>query len=294
MKVNEAIYETMQEVRTSNGLTLDSIATESRKLGTTWTAGFLSGMKRNKSAASLGNMLVLCRALTSLTGKQIILADLFPGDGDIELDDGIVINRKQIRNALSGHTYCFEGESVMDNPVIRAVSQAIIDALPDYMQQFSNKLVEEASNLYGDDFTNHVPTLSEQRAADRLSISPNAMAALCLLSYGDYLDEVSSKLAGVDASPQLRGRRTRDIIDFLDRTIDHIMETGEKPGSWEQNARRYHQIHASPDSPIIDPAHLDPTNPDHVQWMADHADELGAVAKDGDTEAEQKGYEELP
>lgn len=76
------------------------------------------------------------------------------------------------------------------------------------------------------------------------------------------------------------------------------METGEKPESWEQNARRYHQAatnsQEAADSPTIDLADLDPTNPDHVQWIADHPDLFDTTAKKGDTQAEQEGMEELP
>nr|WP_160257620.1 helix-turn-helix transcriptional regulator [Bifidobacterium cuniculi] len=53
-------------------------------------------------------------------------------------------------------------------------------------------------------------------------------------------------------------------------------------------------MQAAADSPTVDPAHLDPSNPAHVQWIADHADLFDATAKKGDTQAEQEGMEELP
>ena len=193
MKANEAIYQTLASIREENGLTLDDIAVASRRYGAKWTPGFISGMKRNKSAAQLGTMLVLCKTIESLTGKPFTLPDLFPGDGTVEFDDGISINRDDLRAALSGDRYSFVvGDSILEQTVLKMIQGSVAK----YNRALSGMLDREAEQLYGDIARQHAPTLSEERAAEKLGITAKAVASLCLLEYGRTLDQVTESLAG--------------------------------------------------------------------------------------------------
>lgn len=270
MKVHEIVYETMQSIRKRYGLTLDNICAAAHKYGTTWTPGFLNGMRRNRSAASLPNLLVLCKCLSDLTGEQILLSDLFDGKELVDLDNGAKIRQSELRKALNGRSYHIDTVSVLE-----AATAALISEIPDLMKQLSDTIITTAQNVYGSRFASHAPTLSESRAAKRLGLSPAATAGLCLLEYGDFLDDVTERLAGENATPQLRGRRTREVSERLDHVLDGIFETGKMPSYWFSHEAK-------------DVAEDDP------QWVADNLDHFGYAAKHGDTEAEQQAYEDLP
>ena len=149
MRINEAIYAYIDSMRATKGLTLDQIATEARRYGATWTPGFISGMKRNASAASLFNMLILVKSLESLTGKPLVLSDLFPGEGEIKLDGGGSISREELRKALNGNHFELLGippKKMSDDPVIQQLNQALLNSIPNIMAKVSEYLVSTALN----------------------------------------------------------------------------------------------------------------------------------------------------
>lgn len=232
MRINEAIYAYIDSMRAAKGLTLDQIATEARRYGATWTPGFISGMKRNASAASLFNMLILVKSLESLTGKPLVLSDLFPGEGEIKLDGGGSISREELRKALNGNHFELLGippKKMSDDPVIQQLNQALLNSIPNIMAKVSEYLVSTALNgpsKIRNEMTHHSPTLSEQRAADKVGITAPAFAAICLLRYGRFLDEETARRAGQSSSPQKRGRETRGVIEEIDLCIDHMINDG--------------------------------------------------------------------
>ncbi|RSX48906.1 hypothetical protein [Bifidobacterium castoris] len=272
-RINEIAYETMQSIRNAHGITLDNIAAASRRYGARWTPGFLSGLKRNRSSATLENLIILCACLTDLTGEKVTLADLFAGDGPVDIGDDAHTDRHGVRDAVSGRTCRIEGPSVLET-----VTAALVDeSLPQLMRDLSDRIVNLAAERYGARSRTHVPTLSEIRLAKRLGVTPAAAAAACMLEYGDHLDEVTAHMAGEDATPQLRGRKTREVSDRLDLLLDGIAETGEPPARWTGTGD------ASDNGREVS-----------AQWIADHLDQFDYAAKYGDTEAEQEAYEDMP
>lgn len=136
MRINEAIYAYIDSMRAAKGLTLDQIATEARRYGATWTPEFISGMKRNASAASLFNMLILVKPLEPLTGKPLVLSDLFPGEGEIKPDGGGSISREEPRKALNGNHFELLGippKKMSDDPVIQQLNQALLNSIPNIL-----------------------------------------------------------------------------------------------------------------------------------------------------------------
>ena len=197
-------------------MTLDQIATEARRYGATWTPGFISGMKRNASAASLFNMLILVKSLESLTGESLVLSDLFPGEGDIKLDGGASISREELRKALNGNHFELLGvppKKMSDDPVIQQINQSLLNSIPSIMAKVSEYLVSTAlngPNEIRNKMVRHSPTLSEQRAANKVNITAPAFAAICLLKYGHFLDDETLTTSGSERlTPKARARNSR-------------------------------------------------------------------------------------
>lgn len=116
-----------------------------------------------------------------------------------------------------------------DDPVIQQLNQALLNSIPNIMAKVSEYLVSTALNgpsKIRNEMTHHSPTLSEQRAADKVGITAPAFAAICLLRYGRFLDEETARRAGQNSSPQKRGRETRGVIEEIDLCIDHMINDG--------------------------------------------------------------------
>lgn len=226
-KTQVALGQRIKEIRTELGLTLDQFSTAARRYGATWDPSAVKKLESGKTSASLPNMLVLVKVLESLTGKPMKLSDLFPGDGTIELNDEATITRAQLRRALDGGHYeilRIEPKPLPDEPVYEDIVDVIVGSTTKAVESIGLTAVNDAVAEYGDVMTGHVPTLAEKRAAKRLGITPDVVAALCLMEYGRFLDEEAAHQAGANATPQKRGRETRLIIEKLDLMLENAIE----------------------------------------------------------------------
>lgn len=293
MKINEAIGAYLKSIRQENGFTLDRVATEARGLGATWTSSKINALERGISTGSLTNMLILAKALSSLTGEDIELSDLFLGDGVIELDGDASITRSELRKALNGKIFELDSarERVSEDPAVQKITGTVAASVSDLMQNLSDKLFFEASRLDGATVLNTAPTLAEQRAAKQLGLTAEGTAALCQLAYNQSLDEEAAQRAGEHATPQKRGRETRVIRSELESLLDYILEAKDLPASW-QGDYDDDSLRRADSMSIVNGTYTQPIEFDGFEPASDAY--LDLAAKHGDIEREQEAYEELP
>lgn len=185
MKINEVIGAYLKAIRQKRGFTLDRVATEARSLGAAWTSSKINALEKGISTGSLTNMLILAKTLSSLTGEDIELSDLFLGDGVIELDGDASIARSELRKALNGKPFELDSTwvRVSEDPAVQKIAETVSSSVSDLMQKLSDKLFFEAGRLDGAAVLNTAPTLAEQRAAKQLGLTAKGTAALCQLAY---------------------------------------------------------------------------------------------------------------
>ncbi len=259
MRIQEAVGEYVKCCRVQYDLTLDQFASESRVFGSNWNYSSVKKLEEGKMSMTLDNLLILVKTISSLTQTETSLSKVFQGGGALDIGDSHFITRSDICKALDGKGYeirQLQRSSRKDDSAVAFLSKAIMEQIPDIMKGVSSALVHNAARRYSDNFLSHVPTLSEIRASEKLNVVPGAVAALCLMKYGRFLDDETAARAGEGASPQKRGRETRGVLEELDLLLDDMM-----------NSDSYRAMHVS---------------------------ELGLAAKRGDTDDEQSEYEAEP
>ncbi|MFC2696826.1 MAG: hypothetical protein ACFN09_02230 [Bifidobacterium dentium] len=252
MKINEAVGEYIRKFRKEGQYTLDDLASRSHEFGSNWTSATIANMEKGGSRAdALPNILVLLATMNSLDDEKWAimrkkyslsdeeckhdrrkLADIFD---DVK---GIVISRRYsvpsscVVTALQGG----EVDLVDVNRVIPTVIlKKRIDALEELGKLTGRLLrasVEEAEKrgLKMELGPAIYATSAEIRAAKKLDVDPLEFANYCLLRYGHSMDEEAAKRAGDDASPQKRGRATREIMEefrLMDDSIRKAMNDAE-------------------------------------------------------------------
>lgn len=190
--VSEAVGDFLKQYRMEQGLTMDDIAAASRRYGSGWSSATIVSLERGGSKAdSIPTILILLASLNDLRRRdgmrELCLSDVFCG-----------VRRVKITSLSS-----------MDvNSFLEDLSGAGVRLRP---------ADEDEATPYR---ALHVPTATEVRAAKRLGISPNQCAYLCYRFLGRTLDQEIVRRVGVDASPQKRGRATRNIIAEMSRWLE--------------------------------------------------------------------------
>ncbi|MBW3080668.1 helix-turn-helix domain-containing protein [Bifidobacterium saguinibicoloris] len=225
MRINEAVGEFLRRYRAAHGLTLDDIATASRRYGSGWSAATVRDIERGGGKAdSLPVILVLVQVLNSLTGEHMAVADIFEllrTHLDVESVD--VMNGSALDTLTLSKI--FRGERYSLKTVGGGYIQDFLGPLAGPTKQLSEGRARVALR--------HTPTGAERRAAAKLGVKPVAVGFACMMLYGRSLDEEAAARAGDGASPQKRGRVTRVIVG----------EVAAKLSEWEQ--RRDADMHVA-------------------------------------------------
>lgn len=176
MRVCDVLALNIREVRAKHGLTLDAIATESRKLGTKWTSAYMSRMEHaGVDAVQVDDVCVLSLALTRLTGQPVTVLDLLAHHGLVDLTESASIAGADFPSILGGAN---------PSPIIN---------------------VGESSTL----------PLADQRIAAKLGMEPDDYRARCLSLWGHLLSDESARITPPNSTAQKQGHATRKLMSEL-------------------------------------------------------------------------------
>lgn len=247
MALNTNIAAFIKHFKEQHHLTYDQIADAARQYGVGWSSATMQSMEHGaRMADSLSNMLILASALNDLLEKagwprSLTLSDLIQPDDDT---DGLFYNlgKAQDRAAASVDSVM---EAMSGEPV--TITSKIFDHDARHEQGISQPIGEprfayrsdDEGSIYLCDFdvvSDHMPTIAEKRAAERLNMTPYNVAAFCAVRYGHTLEEESYKRAGLDSTPQKRGRATRTIIDEVRETLEDLERQAREHGTAELKA----------------------------------------------------------
>ncbi|MBS6345254.1 MAG: helix-turn-helix transcriptional regulator [Bifidobacterium pseudolongum] len=197
--MNEIVGDWLRSKRVEYGLTLDQIATTSRKYESGWTSATLSHMEKGGSKAdALPTLMVLLATLNDLTGGEFKLADIFTDyGGDVVVTKGYSTSYENVSSALHDEPVSFKRTNVdmlerirhereeenalfsADDPEYAALVGDVAarlgdDAVEVGLHMFiapSHAPVFHLSQRYFDSeiVANHFPTMAEARLETRLS-----------------------------------------------------------------------------------------------------------------------------
>lgn len=217
----------LRQIREERGLTLDDVATASQHFGTNWTSATISSMERGGSnVARLDVLILLTDTLTFLDkdgdvvpmaladwfdiwgkrdGKDVVIAE----NDRIELNDEVSTTRNELAAALTG-----EPPTLFPLAGTKGQRQSAYEVWSDKTNADMGDFVPLCLHLP------HVITLSERRAAKKLGMDAKLFSIAVQACYGRYLDEEVAARAGEGATPQKRGRVTREILKEMKQRMD--------------------------------------------------------------------------
>lgn len=180
-----AVGAFVRNYRQKHGITLESIARLGRKFGTTWSLSSVQAIEGGRASITLPTLLTLALVLGRLSGKPLRLVDLL---GATELldrprDDGRPVRLSWVDRALSGKT----------------VELTDADLGP-----------TRAAYPYSPSFS-----LAEQRAAQKLGITPRDLRQQTDDLWGHPLEIEALFRSSPNSTPQARGRVTRLLVDEI-------------------------------------------------------------------------------
>lgn len=227
--MNEAVGVFLRDYRAKNGYTLDQIAEASQRFGSGWSSGTLSLMERGGSKAdALPNMLILVETLNHLDAErnhgngsaQLSLGGLFDalGDSFIQIGDRVSIPATTLARDLDGGMIELEKWRVSQFSNERRKQLTVKwFRVCNNLEDFG--IIADEDLFDGEHRFEILPTAAERRVARKLGVDPAIVWATCRAYYLHSLDEETASRAGEDASPQKRGRVTRDIIQELEQLV---------------------------------------------------------------------------
>ncbi len=179
--------------------------------GLRWGSARVAELEAARVSPTLPMLMVVCRALSELTGHPVALADLFAGNTRVALADTLHVPLAEVRAALTGA------------PVTLAIPEKTAGELllADYLKNRPadwpviparrRELLWTIWNACGE---------PERRAAYALHIDMGQLVEAMADLWGRTLTERRDELAGPDASAQRRGIVTRQLREELRKALD--------------------------------------------------------------------------
>lgn len=230
----EAVGTFLRLYRREHGLTLESVAQLGREFGATWSLSSVQAIEAGRAAPTLPTLLTLALVLGRLSGEPLRLADLLGAAEALERPyvdrpDQPVL-RAWVDRALSGGSVELTDA---DYDHARGCPTEAWGAHQDLAiaQRGSGPLTADERHAHVDarwEAMIEPPeaarrpsprhpriSLAESRAAKKLGIRPLEVQQRAIQLWGHSLETESLARAGVDSTPQARGRVTRVLVEEI-------------------------------------------------------------------------------
>lgn len=187
----EAVGAFLREYREKRGLTLDAVARAGRQHGAAWSATSIRNIETARASLTIPSLLILALALNRLTGETLTLSDLLGRAEFITLDSATKpVSRAWITRALEG-----EGQ----------------DAPTEWGYAGETPFTADSRSPCS------TTSLAETRAAKKLGIAPRELQEWAGKLWNKSLEAESAARAGLNSTPQKRGRIARGLVEEIDR-----------------------------------------------------------------------------
>jgi hypothetical protein len=222
--ISEAIGDALHTFRTRAELSLEQVADSARKVGATWGAASIRSIEQGEASLTLDRLLQLALTYRLLNkGDPIKLDDLLGNDNENQLFrlSGTAHSPKVTREWL---TQVLSGEPV--DPLRKGVRPPLQYQAAQFKARYP-EVFNVPENISPDDLAFATPTGAEKRAAKNLPIDAKSVSLWAHELWGRSLDEEARRRAGVDATPQARGRVTRTLVEEIRGRLKTKAETTE-------------------------------------------------------------------
>ncbi len=190
-------------IRLDAGVTLADVAKTARFYGLPWTSGKVGDFESGRVSPTLPTLLSVAATLSEVCNQPVSMADLFPGDGRITVNDQYEIDAARLREVLTGSAVQWEARDAL------ADALAHVDdflALPPSIRPVDVDRFRKVSI----DFSETDARMASSLGLDRM-VATAAMAKL----WGRTFAVERDARAGKNANAQRKGRVSRDLKSEL-------------------------------------------------------------------------------
>ena len=208
-KLADIIGGNLQTIRTDLGVTLDQVARSLKRAGVQWSTGGVSNIEKARSTPNIQTLILLAYALTESNDKEAVtpLELLSAYDDDVVQLGDLRLRGASYNRLLNGDLAEIEVGDLVDG-------QERLDNLAKNFGEITEKYgpgvtltdIQLAENSY---------SLSDSRAAKKLNMGRHEFIGASVRQWGHLLSVEAELRAGENASPQLKGRKTRELIAEL-------------------------------------------------------------------------------
>ncbi|WP_039796362.1 hypothetical protein [Nocardia araoensis] len=197
-----------RRIRLASETTLEEVSREARHVGLRWTTGKVGDLEAGRIKPTLPTLLSLSIALSSATDQDVALSDLVAHDGNIRINDELIMTGRAVAAALRGEP--------VERPGVDAtgvVSDALreLSELPAWLRQ--GVRMGTVRQIH------HDSTETDAKVSRELGVSDLFMVFLSAKLWGETFTQKRNELAGADANAQKRGRVTRELKAELSKFI---------------------------------------------------------------------------
>jgi hypothetical protein len=188
---------------------LEDVATAARSYGLRWSTGSVGDFEGGRATTSLKTLLVVAAVLRDLTGRPITLADLFAGNGPVEITENLPVDLSELRDMLAGQPVRMLPEQVVRITLKLSVPPDVIwpERLRGWHHPELHKRVLDALSE------------SDVRMCKNIGVEPFVGAAAMAKLWGQTFTAERDDRAGLDANAQRRGRISRQLKAELQELI---------------------------------------------------------------------------
>lgn len=229
-----AVGRFLRDYRQLHGITLDAVAQLGREFGATWSLSSVQAIEGGRAAPTLPTLLTLALVLGRLSGEPLKLTDLL---GSAKALDRPYVDRPDqpflrswVERALCGDTvelkdadyhHVYEGpEEVWDEDTEREVmarmkQPSTAEDEGNLVAGIRDEMLEPPEPAEYRSPRRPGVSLAESRAAKKLGIRPLELQQRAIRLWRRSLEAETFSRAGMDSTPQARGRVTRLLVEEL-------------------------------------------------------------------------------
>lgn len=200
--IPQVVGTNLRSIRSEYGLTLNDVAKALRTYNLHWSTGRLGDIEAGRGSATVQMVLALSLALSEVCGVPISSLRLLASDAPVLLDgEHLAVKGEVFERLVKGEQSSIDFSTDRPGPTEEELLER---AFP---SAYAAKKQEDQLSVDWD--------LADSRAAKRLGMSDQAFQALCFRTWGHLLSVEVQQRADPDASPQKKGRITRELMKDL-------------------------------------------------------------------------------
>lgn len=213
--LHQVVGKNVARLRAEHGVTQAALARAARGFGLRWQDTRVSELENGTlPTPSADTLLLIALAMQDICGS-VTLAEFLRGDGKVAIGRGISVTLDSLRHVVAGAS-------------IEALRHDLSYAIPHAADMVSADIERDKRILgdppppefYGYNRRGLIAAQSETKALRTLAVPASTLSALAFAAWGRSLSEERDARSPEGATPQKRGRITRELVEELQALLE--------------------------------------------------------------------------